>query len=102
MERGMKKWAPYKTLTDQYEKLYELRKEREKIEKPRISQEKADEINEILVNYQNEELKITYYKKGEIIKLISPIFKIDAFNKTLILVNGLRVEFKNLLDLERI
>ena len=35
-------------------------------------------------------------------KLISPIFKIDAFNKTLILVNGLRIEFKNLLGLERI
>ena len=36
MGRGMKKWAPYKTLTEQYEKLYELRKDKVKIEKPKI------------------------------------------------------------------
>lgn len=102
MDRGMKKWAPYKSLTDQYEKLYELRKERNKIEKPTISMEKADEINEILINYHFETLKIKFYKKGEIINLISPISKIDPFNKVLILENGTRIEFKNLLDLERL
>ena len=93
MGRGMKKWAPYKTLTEQYEKLYELRKDKVKIEKPKISIDRAEEINEILVNYQGEELIFTIYKKGEIIKFTSPILKIDINNRMIICPNSIRISF---------
>lgn len=102
MDRGMKKWAPYKSLVDQYEHLDKLRKEKEKVEKPKISNDRAEEINEILTNYHGEDLKVTYYKKGEIFSLISPIFNIDVFNKILIFSNYLKIRFKDLINLERI
>ena len=50
-ERGMKKWAPYKSLNEQEDYLNKLHKKQEKVERPRISSDEADNINEILVNY---------------------------------------------------
>ena len=55
-ERGMKKWAPYKSLNEQEHYLNKLHKDNEKVEKPKISSDAAEEINEILVNYHGEEL----------------------------------------------
>ena len=65
-DRGIKKWAPYKTLSEQD---FELKRQKNKenfIEKPLISRESAEEINEILVNDNNEPLRIGYYKNGKI------------------------------------
>lgn len=102
MGRGMKKWAPYKTLTEQYEKLYELRKEKQKIEKPKISSDRAEEINEILVNYSGEELVLTVYKNGEIFCITSPIYKIDINNKCLICKDNIKIQINNLINIERL
>ena len=49
-ERGMKKWAPYKSLNEQEDYLKKLHKKQEKVERPSISSDEADNINEILVN----------------------------------------------------
>ena len=38
-DRGMKKWAPYKTLQEQWDTLDNLHSSNEKIEKPKISNE---------------------------------------------------------------
>lgn len=102
MERGMKKWAPYKTLTEQYSCLAKLRKDKEKIEKPLISNERAQEINEILTSYQGEQLKIKFYKRGEIFEIISVILKIDIINKVLKLPEKIRISLKDLINLEKI
>lgn len=102
MERGMKKWAPYKTLTEQYSCLSKLRRDKDKIEKPLISNERAEEINEILTSYQGEQLKITFYKKGELVEIVSIILKIDEFEKVLIIPNKIKIPLKNLINLEKI
>ena len=102
MGRGMKKWAPYKTLTEQYEKLYELRKDKTKIEKPKISSERAEEINDILVNYSGEELIFSIYKKGEIVTFISPILKIDLYNRCLFCKDGIKIPLNSLINLEKL
>ena len=67
-DRGMKKWAPYKTLEDQWSTLDSLYKSEEKVEKPLISNEVAEEINDKLVNYQGQEYEFYYYKNGRILK----------------------------------
>lgn len=99
-DRGMKKWAPYKTLEEQWTTLDGLHNNEEKIEKPKISNEMAEEINDILVNYHGQELEIYYYKNGKILKEKSTIKKIDASNRKLILEIGVIVYLKDLVGIK--
>ena len=99
-DRGMKKWAPYKTLDEQWNTLDRLHANEEKVEKPKISSEAAEEINEILVNYHGQELELYYYKSGRILKEKSTIKKIDAFNKVLILNNGIKINLRDLIGIK--
>ena len=101
-ERGMKKWAPYKSLNEQENYLNKLHKDNGKVEKPRISSDKAEEINEILVNYQGEELLFTFYRNSKIQSIASIIKKIDAENKKIVLPDRKTIYFVELIDLERI
>ena len=99
-DRGMKKWAPYKTLDDQWATLDKLHQSEEKIEKPQISNEVAEEINNKLVNYNGEEYEFFYYKNGRILKEKSTIKKIDAFNKLLFLNNNVIIKLKDLIGIK--
>lgn len=99
-DRGMKKWAPYKTLEDQWSTLDNLYKSEEKVEKPLISNEVAEEINDKLVNYQGQEYEFYYYKNGRILKEKSTIKKIDAFNRNLLLTNGIKISFRDLIGIK--
>ena len=101
-ERGMKKWAPYKSLNEQEHYLNKLHKDNEKVEKPKISSDAAEEINEILVNYHGEELVITFYKNERIHRINSIIKKIDAENKKIVLPDRKTIYFVELIGLERI
>ena len=99
-DRGMKKWAPYKTLEDQWSTLDNLYKSEEQVEKPLISNEVAEEINDKLVNYQGQEYEFYYYKSGRILKEKSTIKKIDAFNRNLLLTNGIRISLRDLIGIK--
>ena len=101
-ERGMKKWAPYKSLNEQEHYLNKLHKDNEKVEKPKISSDVAEEINKILVNYHGEELVITFYKNERIQCINSIIKKIDAENKKIVLPDRKTIYFVELIGLERI
>ena len=98
-ERGMKKWAPYKTLQEQWDTLDNIHSSNEKIEKPKISNEQAEEINDILVNYHGQELEIIYYKSGRLLKEKSTIKKIDAFERKLVLDNSKIIYLKDLVGI---
>ena len=84
-DRGIKKWAPYKTLSEQDFTLKSHKEKEEKIEKQIISREIAEEINEIILNYHGETLIIGYYKNGKILEDEDKIKKIDPYEKKLIL-----------------
>ena len=101
-ERGMKKWAPYKSLNEQEHYLNKLHKDNEKVEKPKISSDAAEEINEILVNYHGEELAIIFYRNERMQSIISVIKKIDAENKKIVLPDRKTIYFVELIGLERI
>lgn len=96
----MKKWAPYKSLNEQWSTLDNLYKNEDKVEKPQISNEVAEEINDILVNYHGQELEFYYYKNGYILKEKSTIKKIDAFNRKLILNNQKIILLKDLVGIK--
>ena len=97
-DRGMKKWAPYKSLNEQWDVLDKMSEE-EYIEKPKISNEEAEEINEKLVNYSGEEYTFYYYKRGKILKEKNTIKKIDVFNHKLILSNDVKIDLKDLVGI---
>ena len=97
-DRGMKKWAPYKSLNEQWDTLDKMSEEKY-IEKPKISNEEAEEINEKLVNYSGEEYTFYYYKRGKILKEKTTIKKIDVFNHKLILDNGVSINLKDLVGI---
>ena len=101
-ERGMKKWAPYKSLNEQENYLNKLHKDNERVEKPKISSDAAEEINGILVNYQGEELLITFYRNNNIQSITSIIKKIDVDNKKIVLPDRKTIYFIELIGLERI
>ena len=99
-DRGMKKWAPYKSLKEQWDTLDNIHKEEQVERKPQISNEVAEEINDILVNYHGQELEFKYYKSKRIIYEKSTIKTIDALNKKLILANGTTIPLGDLLGLK--
>ena len=101
-ERGMKKWAPYKSLNEQEHYLNKLHKDNEKVEKPVISSDEAEEINEILVNYQGEELVITFYRNEKILSITSIIKKIDVENKKIVLPDRKTILFTELIGLAKV
>ena len=107
-ERGMKKWAPYKSLPEQEKYLRKLKEDQEKVSRPVMSSDEAEEINEILVNYAGEEILITYWRKirkltYDFAHTISSIFKkIDADNKKIVLPDRKTIYFHELIKLERL
>ena len=87
-DRGMKKWAPFSSLIEQSKCLEEMRYEKNKIEKPRISNEVAQKINAILVNYHGQEVTIEYFYNGYIYKIKTVIKYINKTQRKLILEEG--------------
>ena len=101
-ERGMKKWAPYKSLIEQEKYLKKVSQKSEKQERPQISSDEAENINEILVNYHGEELEITYWRNDKINTISSILVKIDPENKKIVLPERRTIYFKELISLERV
>ena len=101
-ERGMKKWAPYKSLVEQEKYLKKASDENNKPVRPTISSDEAELINEILVNYAGEELIITYWRDEKINTVSSILKKIDVTNKKIVLPDRKTILFSELINLERV
>lgn len=99
-DRGMKKWAPYKALVEQTPSLENTYETHKKLEKPSISSDQAEEINEVLVNYHNQDVKIRYFKKGQIFEIVSKIKTMDVLNKKIVTSEDMTIKFVDLLYLE--
>jgi len=99
MSRGMKKFLPFASLKEQALFLNEMQRQKQKIEKPVISEDTAQEINEILANYHGEIVRIYYYDRGFIKTHTAKIKKIDVLYQVL-LFTEIRVTFTNLLNIE--
>ena len=101
-ERGMKKWAPYKSLIEQEKYLKKASQNNEKQVRPQISSDEAENINEILVNYHGEELNITFWRNEKLNSIASILVKIDPENKKIVLPERRTIYFRELISLERI
>ena len=101
-ERGMKKWAPYKSLNEQDDYLNKLHKDLNKETRPKISSDEADEINEILVNYHGEELIISYWRNDKTNTISSILTKIDPVNRKIVLPERKTIYFRELIRITRV
>jgi len=99
-DRGMMKWMPYKSLVEQSTVLAKMLYEKRKTPRPQISSDRAEEINEILVNYDFETVHAKYWEDGYLYYLDGIISKIDAMNQALDIA-GKRIALRNLIDLQR-
>ena len=101
-ERGMKKWAPYKSLIEQEKYLKKAHQDNNVVKKPTLSSDEAEYINEILVNYHGEELEITFWRNDKLNTMSTILVKIDPVNKKIILPERKTIYFSELISLERI
>ena len=100
-DRGMMKWAPYKSLDRQSDFIAKTLYEQGKREKPLISEERAEKIDALLRSYQNEEVIATYYEGGYIYEAKGTIDVIDRYKKK-IFVGEREIPFSKLIDIEAI
>ena len=79
-----------------------MHQKQEKIERPRISSDEAENINDILVNYHGEELIISYWRNNQVNTIASIINKIDPVNKKIVLPLRKTIYFVELIRIERV
>ncbi len=97
-DRGMKKWLPYQSLVEQSVYLKKMRYEKNKIPRPLISSDRAEEINRLLVEYHQQEVVAKYFEDGYLHFLRDVITRIDKDNR-FIAISGKRIPFRDLIDL---
>ncbi|MDO5329941.1 MAG: YolD-like family protein [Bacillota bacterium] len=97
----MMKWESYRSLVDQASALSAMLYEKNKVPKPLLAKEKAEEINEILCTYSGEDVTVTYWEDGYIKHIDGQIDVIDAVYKFL-KVGFKRISFRELTGLERL
>jgi len=99
-DRGIKKWNAYKSLPEHDPAIRGTMDERYKVARPTISNEEAEIINEILVNYHGELLDIEYYRNSELYNVTDTIKKIDTYQRKITLTNGTRISLNELTGLK--
>lgn len=100
-DRGMKKWNPFKALQGQFELIDQIQKEKGKEEKPILSLDKLNELNETISQADvGDVYLITYYENGFILKEQMVLVKVDLISK-LIIFEDKKLYIKDILDIER-
>lgn len=98
-DRGMKKWLAYKSLIEQAPSLENILTKRERVEKPIVSQDMKEKINDILTNYQGETLVVTFFRDNKIIQDEIIVKKIDMVERKLVLNSRRVIHFGEIVNL---
>ncbi|MDT3173389.1 YolD-like family protein [Staphylococcus aureus] len=80
--RGKIKWQAFATLPQQFEILEQIIKDQNKIEKPLLTHDSLDNLDQIFqIKIQNDELcTLSYWEDGSISNYTGKILKIDTIN----------------------
>lgn len=97
-ERGMKKWAPYKSLDSQADYIRKMHYEKSMIQKPLLMEDDANRINEILSSYNGQDVTVSFYRNGHIYSEIGTISYLSQTYMYLI-INSIRIQFRDLVGL---
>ena len=99
-DRGMRKWRPFASMPEQYIGLNKVLEGLNKVEKPILSEDQQEQINEVLLSslQANKKVHLTYYKRGELITETCSIDSVNVHTKTIYFVDEV-FEIKNKLKL---
>lgn len=97
-DRGMLKWAPYKSLDQQADFLARMDYERNKRPCPQMSSDKAEEINDLLANYKGEKIVARYWHDGYIYAIHGYLEEVSTIYGYL-RIGGEEIYFRQLTDL---
>ena len=100
VERGMVKYAPYKSLVEQSSYLATMRARRAQVEKRVFLNDEAERIDEILTHCDDQTLVVFYWKNGFIHKEEGLISKIDPYARV-IYINEVVIPLGDLQGIER-
>ncbi len=99
-DRGMVKWAPYKSLTEQEDYLEKMEEEKNKVDKPLLSDDELIELDTKLSTYnRGNPISIEYYDYGFIKTVDDYLDYIDTINKRIVLKNRMSIPVSNVLSL---
>ncbi|PFU84615.1 3-oxoacyl-ACP synthase [Bacillus cereus] len=102
--RGMVKWTPFAALTDQFDGIREIVKEKTKVERPILTQDEQELIENTLLCslLSEEEILITYYEDGFLLTNYMTVVDIDPLNKSIICTdafyNNMTLKFIDIID----
>ncbi|MBE6127089.1 MAG: YolD-like family protein [Erysipelotrichaceae bacterium] len=99
-ERGMVKYAPYKSLVEQSSYLATMRARRAQVEKRVFLDDEVERIDEILTHCDDQPLIVFYWKNGFIHKEEGLISKIDPYARV-ISINETVIPLDDLQGIER-
>ncbi|HCX9496691.1 YolD-like family protein [Staphylococcus epidermidis] len=85
--RGMAKWRPFATMSEQYQKLDEYMESQNKIDMPILSDEQIEQVNDAIIHYYNNKSLATihYWKNGYIYEILGYIIKFDTFERYILI-----------------
>lgn len=99
-DRGMVKWAPYKSLPEQEDYLEKMEEEKNKVDKPLLSDDELIELDTKLSTYnRGDHISIEYYDYGFIKTIDDYLDYIDTINKRIVLKNRMSIPVSNVLSL---
>ena len=99
-DRGMVKWAPYKSLPEQEDYLEKMEEEKNKVDKPLLSDDELIELDTKLSTYnRGYPISIEYYDYGFIKTVDDYLDYIDTINKRIVLKNRMSIPVSNVLSL---
>ena len=97
-ERGMVKWAPYKSLNQQADYLSKMAYERNKKAMPQLSADQREKINSLLSHYHQQGISLCYFRDGYLFTEQGQIKRIDSTYKFLT-INDVDVCFRDVVSI---
>ncbi|HFU7078518.1 YolD-like family protein [Bacillus cereus] len=102
--RGMVKWTSFAAMPEQFAGIREIIKDKTKVERPTLTQDEQELIENILLCslLSEEEILITYYEDGFLLTSYMTVIDIDPLNKSIICTdafyNNMTLKFIDIID----
>lgn len=102
--RGIVKWQAFKTLPEQYEQLEQYIQDQNKIDRPSLSDDQLNDLNDKLIfkMYNDPTIELRYFVDGYINEKEGYIYNVDPYTQTLHLDEESGLSKINLLDIVEI
>jgi len=99
-DRGFIKWAPFNSVISNKTVLKEI--DTKKIEKPLLSKDQVEELNELIIEayYSKSKVIISFYEQNQIKNISTIITKINTTNNLIELENKKLITFNQIIKIK--